>query len=204
MPTATTPAEVCNIALGMVGQRQLIDSLEEATTEAQLCKAYFGAVRDSLIQAWQWKFATKRVALALSTETRTGWGYAYAAPADMMPEAPARVWDGVREPGEGQRIPFEVELNDAADGMLILTDQAAAVLRYTVNDVPVGLWSPAFVLAVASQLAVLLAGALPVKPALMLQLQNGAAAALLRAKALSGNSAQRDVPADSVSIRARE
>ena len=124
MPAVTSEHQVANLALGLCGQRQLIDSLNEDTTEAQMAKAYFASTRDELLQSFAWRFATKRAVLALSTETREGWLYCYVAPNDMLLEAPLRIWDGDREPGSGGRIPFTIELNDAGDGHLILTDEA--------------------------------------------------------------------------------
>jgi hypothetical protein len=201
MAAVTTVARVCNLALGLVGQRQFIDNLTENSTEAQVCAVYYESTRNELLQAWHWRFATKRAVLALTTETRTGWGYCYAAPADML--TPRRIWDGQREPGAGEAIPFGWELNDAASGHLVLTDMEQAELIYTAEFTNVALWPPLFVKAVAAQLAVYLAGALPVKPELMPTLQRNATLALQTAAAHDANAATRDTEADSEIIRER-
>ncbi len=203
MPAVTSEHQVANLALGLCGQRQLLDSLNEDTTEAQMAKAYFASTRDELLQSFAWRFATKRAVLALSTATREGWLYCYVAPNDMLLEAPLRIWDGDREPGSGGRIPFTIELNDAGDGHLILTDEAEAELIYTRAVTTVALWPPLFVKAVAAQLAVYLASALPVKPELARGLQPSATLALQRAAAASANATQRDEAADSEFIRER-
>ncbi len=201
MPAVTTEAQVCNLALGLVGQRQFIDRLDEATTEADVCNRFYASTRDELLEVHHWRFATKRAVLALTTETRSGWGYCYAAPSDMLKAQ--RIWDGQREPGAGERIPFTLELNDAAGGHLILTDLENAELVYTVALETVALWRPLFVKAVAAQLAVYLAGALPVKPQLIPMLQQGARLALQQAQAADANEGQRDEAADSELIRER-
>lgn len=201
MAAVTTEHQVANLALGLVGQRQTIDSLNEATTEAQVAKTYFASTRNELLEGWAWHFATKRVVLALTTETREEWGYAYAAPADML--LPRKIWNGVREEGSGERIPFTWELNDAGTGFLILTDQVEAQLVYTVELTTVAMWSAGFVKALAAQLAVCFAGALPVKPQLMPGLEAAAMRALLQARASDANSVTRDVAADSEIIRER-
>lgn len=201
MPTVTTDAQLCNLALGLVGQRQFIDNLAEASTEAQCCAVYFGPTRDEVLAAYPWRWATKRSTLALTTEERTGWGFAYAAPADMV--AARYIWAGQRAPGSGKDIPFATELNDAGDGMLILCDIEDAELVYTRTAPSIGLWPPHFVKAVAHQLAVYLAGTLPVKPELMPRFQQAAYSALLTAAALDANAGKADQPADSEFIRVR-
>lgn len=201
MAAVTTEAQVANMALGLVGQRQLLDSLSESSTEAQMVSDFYATTRAELLEAWEWRFATKRVVLALSTETRTGWGYCYVAPTDLLKAW--RIWNGNREPGAGERIPFSKELNDAGDGMLILTDMTDAELIYTIDQTRVALWSNSFVKAVAAQLAVYLAPALPVKPELMPNLQRQATLALQTAAARDANESQRDVIAESEFIRER-
>lgn len=201
MPAVTTEHQVANLALGLIGQRQILDSLNEDSTEAQMAKLYFASTRNELLEAWHWRFATQRTALALTTETRSGWSYCYAAPAAML--VAQRIWNGTREPGAGEVIPFTRELNDAGDGMLILTDQADAELLFTRELTTVALWPSAFVRAVSAQLAVYLAGALPVKPELMPGLQRAATLALQAAAAKDANEAVRDAAADSEFIRER-
>lgn len=201
MPAVTTPEGVCNLALGVVGHRQFLDSLNESSVEAEVCSRFYASTRNDLLAAWPWRFATKRAVLALTAESRSGWGYAYAAPADML--VARRIWDRRRNPGAGEAIPFAKELNDAASGHLILTDQAEAELLYTVELAVVALWPPHFVAAVAARLAVALAGALAVKPQIIPMLERGATLALQRAAAIDANEGQRDVEADSEWIRER-
>lgn len=203
MAAVTTEHQVANLALGLCGQRQTIDSLNEDTTEAMAAKTYFASVRNELLQCFAWRFAQRRAALALTTETRSGWEYCYALPTDFLPEAPAYLWTGEREPGAGARAPFALELNDAGTALLLLTDLAEAELIYTSEHRTVALWPPLFVHAVAAQLAVNLAAMLPVKPELMARLQPLATLALQRAAAASANSAQGDQAADSEFIRER-
>lgn len=201
MAAINQPHEVANLALGLIGQRQLLNSLEEDSTEAQMAKLYFAPTRDELLAAWDWRFARARAVLALTTEERTGWTYCYAAPTGML--AARRIWDGTREPGEGERIPFDKELNDAGDGHLIVTDQPDAELVYTRSLETVALWPQGFVKAVAAQMAVYLAGALPVKPGLARTLQPAATLALQQAAAQDAREAQRDPEAEAEAIRVR-
>lgn len=207
MPAVTTEAQVCNLALGLVGQRQFLDRLDANSTEAQVCNRFFASTRNELLEAWHWRFATKRKVLALAADgtgallARSGWGYCYVAPTDLLKAR--RIWDGDRSSGAGSRIAFGKELNDDATGHLILTDQRDAELVYTVELRTVALWTPKFVMAVAKQLAVYLATCLPVKLELARLLQPEARLALQAAAAADANEAEPDPEADSEWIRER-
>lgn len=201
MAAINQPHEVANLALGLVGHRQFIDSLNESTTEAQVAKLYWAQVRNRLLADYRWRFATKRQVLALTTSEREGWGYCYAAPADML--VPHAIQPATRNPSLDESIPFAWELNDSDDGMLVLTDQEEAVLIYTREVTTVALYPPHFVDALAAALAVRFAGALPVKPQLMPALEQQAQRALLTAAAIDANSAKRDPAPDSEFITTR-
>lgn len=201
MPAVTTEAQVCNIALGLVGHRQLIDNLLEPTAEAQACAANFASVRNELLSLWPWRFAKRQATLGLTAETREGWGFTYRLPADCL--VPRSIWTGVRRPGAGERIPFEVMLDDAGTGHLLCTDMELAVLLYTAELQTVALWPPLFVEAVAARLAAKLAGSLPVRPELMPGLASAARLALQQAAAVDANGAEEDQEADAEWIRVR-
>lgn len=200
MAAVTTEAEVCNLALGLVGQRQTLDRLDEDTAEAMACATYFKTVRNDLLEAWPWRFASKRSVLALTTEERSGWAFCYQSPADLLKAR--RIWNGDTAPG-APRIPFTRELNDAATGHLILTNQPEAELVYTVELRTVALWSTAFVQAVAAQLALCLAPALAAKPQLMPTFERRAVLAFQRAAALDANETEPDEQAESEMISER-
>lgn len=207
MPAVTTVAQVANLALGLIGQRDFLDGINEDSAEAIAVSTFFASTRNELLATWHWRFATKRVVLAIAADSagepqvRSGWGYCYAAPTDML--VAQRIWDGHREPGEGERIPFAKELNDAGTGLLLLTDKADAELIYTVELTTIALWPPLFVKAVAAQLAVYLAGSIPSKSELMPALQRAATLALQTAASRDANEAVRDALADSETIRER-
>lgn len=201
MPAASTDAEVCNLALELVGSRQFIDRLDEASAEAECCARVFKPLRNELLEAWPWRFAEKRAVLALTTETRSGWGYCYAMPADCL--TPRRIWTGERRPGAGGLVAFSMELNDAGTGHLICTDMADAELVYTVELRAVGLWPGYFVKALAAAIAVPLGGALMSKPQMLPMLEQGAQLALRRAAALDASKAEQDPEPDSEWIRER-
>jgi hypothetical protein len=201
MSSVTTEAQVCNLALGLLGQKQFIDRLDERTPEAQLCRVFFVPTWKHLLSTYDWSFARKDAALALTTQTRIGWEFAYAMPSDCI--EPRRLWNGERRPGRGGTIPWARGAADADSAPLVLTDQEEAVLIYTANIATVARWPASFVTAVAAQLAVPIAGGLSVKPHLIPGFEQAAQRRLLEACAIDLAAQQLDEEAEAEHIRER-
>lgn len=200
---AVSEAQVVNLALLRVGERQTIDNLNENTTPAKVAKQCWALVRDEVLTAAPWSFAAKERTLALTTETRNGWGYCYALPTDCAPDSPKYLWNGNRAPQRGDLIPFDVCLNDAGGGHLLCTDREEAVLCYTALIENPSLWGKQFVNALAWRLAVEFALSIPVQPGKG-QLASGAyAAAVQQAWAADANGRQEDEEAESEFITER-
>lgn len=201
-----TDAEICNVALARVGQREFIDDLNDASAQAQVCKALFTAARDAVLESFAWPFATRRATLALlAGATRDSWGYVYVLPSDCV--AVRYVYAGTRNPASDERIAYAREIADDANGNptvhVLLTDQIDAVLVYTALISVTALYPPLFVDALAWRLAADLALALPVKPEVGLRMQQGYSLALNRAAASQLKQQQLDVPPDSEFVRIR-
>jgi hypothetical protein len=199
----TTDAQVCNLALGMVGQRQFFDDLEaDDSPEAIVCRSLYGPQRDRLLLAYDWDFCTARATLALTEEERDGWDYAYAEPSDCI--RLRYLWSGSSPPvAREHHIPHARELRDAKDGHLILTNLEGAKAVYSSNVVTPALWTADFVDALAWALAARLALALPVKPQVGLAMMQGAKVALLEAAARDANTGLSAVDPEGSSVRAR-
>lgn len=122
---AFTEASICNIALARIGVTHRIDSLDDATTEAQACKSIYQHVLETLLAAAPWPFATTRASLALISDDSAdssqvgGWGYTYALPAACI--TVLRVWGGDRIPIRTHKPPFLIEY-DATSGRVLRTD----------------------------------------------------------------------------------
>lgn len=198
---ATTEANVCNMALLKCGHREFIDDLEEQSEAAAVCKMLYADTRDFLLERFEWSFAEKMVSLAVSTETDPRWAYVYREPADCL--MPRYLWTGDRNPPVANRYPTGRRLSAASDGFLFLCDVAEASLVYTAKLDAVALFSKAFTEALASELAVRIALALPVKPELARALAPLAALRLGEAIAADLLVTTPDVPPDAESIRAR-
>lgn len=200
--TVLTEAQLCNLALSLVGQRRLINNLLEETTEAIACAANYGPCRDMVLKEFPWTFATRRSNLAqLADVTRSGWSYVYELPSDFL--KPQYIWNGMRFPPEEGRIPFALELNDDANGHVLATDQDDAELVYTAKVTTVALYSPGFVDAVVYLLASRLAPMLTAKPQLGLNFLAAYNQILMRAKAEDAQFGQADVQPESEFIRGR-
>lgn len=204
MSAVTAEAQIANMALGAVGQRDLIDSLLEDTAQGLACNTYFATAKQKILEAHPWAWATKRQALALlSGVTREGYEYVHAAPADLLsPKAARRIEDGARPPVEP--IPFLIELNVTGNAFVIASDVTTPTLVYTPRDVAVALWPASAIDALAAELAVRIALMLPVKPELARLLRPEAALKLREAMASDGNTGSPDVPPEAPWIRARK
>lgn len=151
-----TVVDICNLALARVGDAATLASLSppEGSAEADHCNRLYPIARNSLFEAHNWSFLTRRDALAeLDTETY-GWQYAYALPADLIHAIAVfasddkyceHSWD------------FQVERTES--GAVLFTDCPQAVLRYTQTTEAAERFSPLFVDALAWLLASYLAGA---------------------------------------------
>lgn len=200
--TVTSDAEVCNLALLSIGQRQFIGDLNEATDEARCSKVVYATLRDRLLSAHWWSFATKTVALAqLSGVTRTPWTYCYSLPSDCL-EA-QYLWSGVRNPPPNERVPFVLQAGDAEGTVILCTDMDGAELVYTAQHKTPAAWTPGFVNALAAALAYPLALGLSVKPALAMPLREVARQELGAAIAADINQQQKDADPEGALIRVR-
>jgi hypothetical protein len=197
---ATSDAQLVNLALVRVGIRELIDSLDEDSVNAQAANAVYGLVRDALLARVPWPFARRRATLGLLTDvTRDGWLYAYALPSDCIQAL--YIYPGLRAPRASQRVPFGLELE--GDTRILLTDQASPVLCYTARVTSPGLFPPLFADALAWGLAVELALVLPMERTLAQGARSLFELTLAQAAVAARNEEQPDPPPESEFIAER-
>jgi hypothetical protein len=198
---ALSEAKLCNVALARVGHRQFLDSLEEATAEARVCKELYAPTRDALLASLPWGFATRRAVLAaVAGAERTGWEYVYALPDDCV--TARYLWAG-RTPTPERRIPFVLEHDAATGRAVLLADLEAAELVYTARIETPTMFPPLFDDALAWRLASELALALAVKPQVAMAMDQRARMAMLAAGAAEMNQSQEDQLPEGESVRAR-
>lgn len=156
--------DICNIALGYLGDTATVASLNppEGSAQAEHCARYYPIARDELLEMHTWNFAMRRETLALLATQPIGWQFAYAMPADAV-----RIIS-VHAPGEGEagsgpcstvQHPFTCE-SDGLGGRIIYCNVDDAAARYTMRVVDTTRFSPLFVSALTWHLAAKLAGPL--------------------------------------------
>jgi hypothetical protein len=142
---------ISNMALSRIGTRSSITSLNEASTEALHCKLLFDQARDATLEAHDWVFARKRVALADLGTPPGGWSHRYALPSDCI--APRFLETGTRTE---RRASFRIEGRD------LLADTDGATLVYTARITDPALFPPSFASALSwglgAELAIPLTG----------------------------------------------
>lgn len=198
---AVSDAQVCNIALAAMGERQFLDNLNENTAVGRICAVLYPQARDVCLEAHPWRWTTKPATLTLTTETRPGWTYCYVLPADC--QTALRLETGVRNLPLSAATAFDISLNDAGDGQLLCCDVPQAVLRYSAPVLSPALWPAGFVEAVALDLASRLAAAIPEHAQKAQSLAQRAVYALQVAVSKDANSVERDPPPDSETITSR-
>lgn len=67
----TSQVSICNQALGLLGAN-FITSLDDPTTEGELCRLNYDAVRDAVLSEHNWTFATKWIIIPASADPPTG------------------------------------------------------------------------------------------------------------------------------------
>ena len=171
--------DICNLALGHLGDNATVASLEppEGSAQAEHCARFYPIARDALQELHAWNFCTKRIQLALvSGVSYSQWRYAYAQPSGVVsvlsvlpPDAaddysvpipmPYTQADGGHHSGLGIYTPqpFVLETDDLGRS-LILTNQENALVRYTGIITDTTKFPPLFVMALSWQLASMLAG----------------------------------------------
>lgn len=199
---AVTLAGTCNVALGLIGQKQFVTTLADNTPQAINCAVFFQKTRGEVLEAFEWRWATRRATLAvISTAARTGWEYVYAAPADMV--RPRFIYAGTLTPSASQRVAYDIEDgNTDTTGRVILTDEEDAELVY-VADLGIGYFTQLAADAVSWQLAVYLCSCMPVKPAVAKGLQDEANRRLAKAIAADLRNEQKAQQPESDVILAR-
>ncbi len=201
MSVVTSEARLCNLGLSLCGETQFIDSLTQAKAAAQICAVVYGPIRDALLAAHPWKFATLEALLAPTTEERLGWQFAYAAPANML--AAQYIGDGTPSVPADLRIPFTKARRANGSGLLILCNQPDATLWYTANDTAVALYEAPFVEAMTYALGARFALSISKKPALAEALKREAARLLLVAAAFDLNQRRLEPAPLPARLRAR-
>ncbi|ABB39342.2 hypothetical protein Dde_2546 [Oleidesulfovibrio alaskensis G20] len=176
------PSEVsiCNKALRYIGAEE-IASLSQESRGARLCAQYYPEVRDELLEAHHWNFATRYAVLPqVAQEPPFGFLHAYRLPQDCLRvrrvlQHAAGVLQGgaaVADDETGIRT-FEV-----VEGGILYTDASPARAVMTVRVTETACFPALFAEALARKLAADMAVALTGSTRLYAGLRDGADKAL--------------------------
>lgn len=170
--------EICNLALSNI-RAGSINSFNESSIQAQLCKLKYSILRDRCLREIPWQFNHKIRALASVTTDIFNWAYAYSYPVDCLKvhrlvgsyeELPAgssnvasRLLDSRVIPLKDVRrqIPYEVFNFD--DNKIIGSDQPELRIDFAAKVTDPNLFSDDFIMALShllsSELAIPIVGA---------------------------------------------
>jgi hypothetical protein len=152
----TSVVSICNLALSNMAKDNISD-LDEASPEAKLCKQFYEHVRDTILQAYPWRFARKTASLAEIANTKEDrWLYAYRRPTDCLKVI------RLNDANLADYLPYSDGIVGGAfaydlEGTSLFCDLTPAYLEYTVRLEDPTKFPPLFVEALAWHLAVRLA-----------------------------------------------
>ena len=138
---ASDAIEICNQALALVGGN-LIQSLDDGSTEADYCRAFYEPTVRAMIEDHPWNFAERTAVLPReATAGELDFSYSYALPSGFI---------SVRElmNGSSRRSSQSYEIR----GLSLATDESGGQVRYTWRA-PEQYWPAKFAEAVTFALA---------------------------------------------------
>lgn len=192
---------IANAALEQIGAKSGIQNLNENSVEAKACKFWYEFCRVHVLEAYNWGFARKRLALAASSDDPPEgvWSYRYQYPVDCLR---AREIENPLGP-TADAIPFTIEETSDGSAKSILTNAEEAKLVYTRDVQQTSLFPAHFIDTLAAQLASRIALKLTGKRTIRDDMQKLYAGLLTVAPAHDANEAVEDKPREAEWIRAR-
>lgn len=140
MPNET---EVINSALILLGESRFIPG--DGSELAAVVGLRWPIVRDAVLEAHPWNFASVRKALVQSAITPAfGWAYQYPFPTTPY----CLTVRGTNDENAGWEVGF-----DEIDGRVVFSNQTTLKIRYTARVENVGIWTPLAVMALTYLLA---------------------------------------------------
>lgn len=140
--------DICNLALGHLGDRATVSSISppEGSAQAEHCARFYPIARDLVLESHEWGFATKRANLTLLSDTPPpGFQFVYQTPSgcrniiDLIdPNTPTFYPVDERCGHWGDNAftmpPIPYELETRTDGTpVIYTNLESAMIRYVAS-----------------------------------------------------------------------
>ena len=149
---------ICNLALSYIGDSASVATIDppDQTTTSQMCAIMYPRAVSTLLERFDWSFATKHVELSeFSDRDTAGWKHVFALPSDCM--RAIRVRSKNRQHTLFPKSAgFEIGID--GDNRVLYTDVATPVLTYITSNVNEANFTEGFTSALAWYLASTLAG----------------------------------------------
>lgn len=170
-----SPVDIVNLALSHLGEAPNVSSISppEGSVHAEKAARFYPIARDKALEAHNWNFAVKRVALAELANPPRPWLHAYAMPTDCIRAMSVRSaeFETIANPAllshQDRLGDTSVYLDDEfsvidyiIEGDTLYCNGEGATLRYVSRATDTTRWTPHFVDAVAWLLASYMAGAI--------------------------------------------
>jgi len=198
---AVSKVLIANMALSNIGAKSNIESLTEDSAEANACNLWYDWSRIQTLEAFNWSFARRSVALTTHNDDAPTkrWAYRYVYPSACVCireiENPA---GPLADP-----VAYGLELGDDGDTKTIVTDLVEAVALYTFDLETTGLFSAHFIDALAAKLAARIAFSLTGDKETVAGMQNLFGALIVQAPVFNASEKQERKPREAEHIRAR-
>jgi len=159
--------EICNLALSNI-RAGSINSLTEASIQAQICKLKYPFMRDRCLRDPGWNFNRTIVTLASSSVDIYNWAYSYSYPVDclkihrIIPEyeevtgdasVVSRLIDTQLLPITSYRRQVEYEVFNFNNAKIIGANESGLRIDYSIKITDPNLFSDDFILALSHLLA---------------------------------------------------
>lgn len=146
--------DICNMALGAIGQGR-IASLDEESEQARNCRMFYDMVRQNLLTTYVWEFAQRQAKLALMDVETMGWNFTYAYPAAALVVRNVFDKDFAWRKDDYTKEFTIVAVNETQKG--ICTNIENAYCEYTADVENASIFPPAFQQTLVYSLAASLA-----------------------------------------------
>lgn len=155
-----TEEDICNLALGRIGQWTVTDLSLNSSVE-KICRTYLPQIRRTMLRRHSWDFAIHRLELPIAANPNAfGYRYRYSLPEDYLQTL--GLW--IDDRGDIKLEKFKVE------GQAVLADSPTAYLEYVRDIVDPADWTTDFIECAAVMLASRIAVPLGAGPAMAKEL----------------------------------
>jgi hypothetical protein len=182
MGVPTSPVDIANIAIDLIGDRYITSIDQPETATAEIMARNYDQIRQATLREFIWPFAKNTQVLA-----QTGDGNITFHQTFLMPEDCLRLLEVFRGPHTHSRIKYEIQGRDINCN----SPDIGITIKYIRDETNVPVFDSCFVQIVAIRLAMRCAQRFTLKPSVTKMLQEELKLELIRAISIAG---QESVP----------